>query len=94
MNPLVKILLAAALATAPLAGAVAQEFTKGVVKKVDPKGKKVTVRHEELKTLEMPAMTMVFRTADDAMLERLKEGDAIEFVAERINGKLTITQMK
>ncbi|WP_027235297.1 copper-binding protein [Leisingera caerulea] len=69
-------------------------FTKGTVKKVDPKSGKVTIIHEELVDLEMPAMTMVFRVADDAMLDLLKAGDAIEFVAERIKGKLTLTALK
>jgi Cu/Ag efflux protein CusF len=36
-------------------GAFAEEFTKGVVNKVDAKAKKVTIKHEELKNLEMPA---------------------------------------
>ena len=70
------------------------EFTKGVVKKIDVKAKKVTVSHEELKSLEMPAMTMVFRTATEEMLGSLKEGQTIEFVADRVNGKLTITEIK
>ncbi|MBY6059773.1 copper-binding protein [Leisingera daeponensis] len=69
-------------------------FTAGTVKKVDPKSGKVTIKHEELVDLEMPAMTMVFRVADDAMLEQLKAGDPIEFTAERVKGKLTITALK
>jgi Cu/Ag efflux protein CusF len=73
---------------------LAAEYTKGLVKKVDLEGKKVTVIHEELKSLDMPAMTMVFRTADDAMLEQLKEGQEIEFIADRVNGKITITEIK
>ncbi|ANP86048.1 copper-binding protein [Rhizobium leguminosarum] len=75
-------------------GAFAAEFTKATVKKVDAKAKKVTLIHEELKSLEMPAMTMVFRVKDDAMLEKLKEGASIEFVAERVEGKLTVTEIK
>ncbi len=73
--------------------AYAAEFTKGVVKKIDTKAKKVTIDHEDLKNLDMPAMTMVFR-ADDAVLAKLKEGAAIEFVADRVNGKLTVTDIK
>lgn len=42
----------------------------------------------------MPAMTMVFQVADDAMLEKLKVGAKVQFVAERVNGKLTVTQVK
>ena len=75
-------------------GAFAEEFTKGVVNKVDAKAKKVTIKHEDLKNLDMPAMTMVFRVEDPALLERLKEGSNIEFVAERVNGKLTVTEVK
>ncbi|MBD9651079.1 copper-binding protein [Ensifer sp. ENS09] len=73
--------------------AYAAEFTKGVVKKIDTRAKKVTIDHEDLKNLDMPAMTMVFR-ADDAVLAKLKEGAAIEFVADRVNGKLTVTEVK
>lgn len=65
----------------------AAEFTKGVVKKIDTKAKKVTIDHEDLKNLDMPAMTMVFRVGDDTLLAKLKEGAAIEFVADRVNGK-------
>ncbi|MFD1725252.1 copper-binding protein [Rhizobium viscosum] len=39
----------------------AQEFTKGVVNKVDANAKKVAIKHEDLKSLDMPAMTTVFR---------------------------------
>ncbi|SMC79349.1 hypothetical protein SAMN06297251_108112 [Fulvimarina manganoxydans] len=31
---------------------------------------------------------------DPAMLERAKAGEAIEFIAERVRGKLTVTEMK
>lgn len=84
----------AMVAIALASGVFAAEFTKGTVKKVDAKAKKVTLIHEELKELEMPAMTMVFRVKDDAMLEKLKEGANIEFVAERVDGKLTVTEVK
>ncbi|MDW9997631.1 copper-binding protein (plasmid) [Sinorhizobium meliloti] len=94
MKSLIKLTLAAALAVGTAYGALAQEFTKGTVKKVDAKAKKVTLIHEELKSLEMPAMTMVFRVQDDAILEKLKEGANVDFVAERVNGKLTVTQVK
>lgn len=89
----------AALALAASAAAFAlpahaAEFTKGVVKKIDTKAKKVTIDHEDLKNLEMPAMTMVFRVGDDALLAKLREGASIEFVADRVNGKLTVTEVK
>ena len=86
--------LALAVSTATFSlPAQAAEFTKGVVKKIDTKAKKVTIDHEDLKNLDMPAMTMVFRV-DDAVLAKLKEGASIEFVADRVNGKLTVTEIK
>ncbi|SFU10279.1 copper-binding protein [Sedimentitalea nanhaiensis] len=84
----------AAILAATLSMAMAGTFTKGTVKKVDDKVGKVTIIHEELVDLEMPAMTMVFRVADDAMLENLSAGQDIEFVADRVNGKLTVVELK
>ncbi|MCA1368358.1 copper-binding protein [Bradyrhizobium sp. BRP14] len=94
MKTLIKLTLASALALGTAYGALAAEFTKATVKKIDLKAKKVTLIHEELKSLDMPAMTMVFRVRDDALLEKLKEGANIEFAAERVDGKLTVTEVK
>ncbi|QRM45115.1 copper-binding protein [Rhizobium sp. BG4] len=90
----INLALAATIALAGTSMALAQEFTKGVVNKIDAKAQKVTIKHEDLKNLDMPAMTMVFRVKDAAMLEKLKEGQNIEFVAERVDGKLTVTEIK
>lgn len=89
-----RFVMAAALTIATGSLALAADFTKGTVKKVDEKTKKVTLIHEELKTLGMPAMTMVFQVPDDTLLGKLKVGKKVEFVAERVNGKLTVTQVK
>jgi Cu/Ag efflux protein CusF len=94
MKLIQRVAVAIVLAAASASFANATEYAKGFVKKVDAGSKKVTVIHEELKNLDMPAMTMVFRTADEAMLARLQEGQDIEFLAERVNGKLTITELK
>lgn len=94
MKTLIKLALASVLALGTAYGALAAEFTKGTVKKVDAKAKKVTLIHEELKNLDMPAMTMVFRVKDDALMAKLKEGANVEFVAERVDGKLTVTEVK
>lgn len=94
MKNIIKIGLATAIALSSAASAFAQEFTNGTVKKVDAKTKKVTLMHGDLKNLGMPGMTMVFDVKDDAILSKLKEGAKVQFVAERINGKLTVTQVK
>lgn len=95
MKLMQSILLGLVITTATIGGAFAEPvYTKGVVKKVAADQGKVTIIHEELSNLDMPAMTMVFRVADDAMFEKLEPGDDIEFVAERVNGKLTVTELK
>lgn len=94
MKTVIRLAIAVVLSTSAAFGAFAQEFTKGIVSKVDAKANKVTIKHEELKNLEMPAMTMVFRVEDPGLLAKLKEGSSVEFVAERVNGKLTVTEVK
>ncbi|MBU4529302.1 MAG: copper-binding protein [Hoeflea sp.] len=94
MKNMFKITAATFLALGLASGASAMEFTKGTVKKVDAKAKKVTLIHEELKSLDMPAMTMVFRVKDEALFEKMKVGSTIEFVADRLEGKLTVIELK
>jgi len=63
------------------------------VMKVDKSTGKVTLKHGPIKKLDMDAMTMVFRVADPAMLDRMKTGDKIEFEADRVNGAITIIKL-
>lgn len=84
---------AAALAFGAVTAA-AQEYTAGEVTKIDEKQKKLTIRHEELSNLDMPAMTMVFVVAEDSMIEEVKVGQKIEFTADRVNGRITVTDIK
>ncbi len=89
-----KILTTTSLALALTTSlAFAETYTKGVIKKVDAKAGKVTIIHEELVDMEMPAMTMVFR-ADEDMIAKMSEGEEIEFVADRVEGKLKVTALK
>jgi len=66
----------------------------GVVKKVDKTSGKVTVAHGPLTNLNMPAMTMVFRVKEAAWLEQMRTDGKIRFVADSINGTLTIVRFE
>jgi Cu/Ag efflux protein CusF len=66
----------------------------GVVRKVDKRQGKLTLRHGPLENLGMPAMTMVFRVSDPAWLDQVKPGDNVRFRAERVNGMLTATHLE
>ena len=82
---------------APAVKAVATqdgEMSEGEVRKVDKAGKKITLRHGPLKNLDMPPMTMVFHVSDPALLDKVKAGDKVRFVAANPGGKLTITQIE
>ncbi len=68
-------------------------MVQGEVMKVDRSAGKVTLKHGPIKRLDMDAMTMVFRVADPAMLDRMKTGDKIEFEADRVNGAITIVKL-
>jgi len=67
-------------------------MSSGEVRKVDKDSGKVTIKHGPIDNLGMPAMTMVFRVKDPAMLDRMKAGDKINFVAEKVNGAFTVVQ--
>lgn len=72
----------------------ADNFVAGEVKKVDKESGKVTIKHGPIPSLEMPAMTMVFRAKDPSALDKLKVGDTLKFKAEKIDGNFTITDLK
>ena len=69
-------------------------MTTGDIQKIDKETGKITIKHGEIKNLEMPAMTMVFRVKDGAMLSTVKVGDKISFAAEKINGSITVTKIE
>ena len=70
------------------------QMADGLVKKVDKAAGKITLSHGPLANLGMPAMTMAFRVKDAAWLDRLKEGDKIRFMADKVNGVITIVQIE
>jgi Cu/Ag efflux protein CusF len=91
LKNLLAALLAAILIVSP---AVADgDMVKGEVVKVDKAAGKVTLKHGPIKKLDMDSMTMVFRVADPAMLDKMKAGDRIEFEADRVNGAITLTKI-
>ena len=77
-----------------MAQAASGEMTEGEVRKVDKENKKLTLKHGEIKSLDMPSMTMVFRVKDPAMLDKLQVGDKVKFKAENIGGAMTVTAVE
>ena len=84
--------------TAPLNAtatpAVSTKLTSGEVRKIDTDQGKLTIKHEAIENLQMPGMTMVFKATDSAMLQKLQVGDNIQFVAEKANGAIVVTNIQ
>ncbi len=74
--------------------AAAADMSQGEVRKIDKEAGKITLKHGDLRNLQMPPMTMVFRVKDPAMLDQVKVGDKVNFVAEKVGGQLTVAQIE
>jgi len=51
----------------------------GKVTKVDSAGGSVTIAHEPVSTMNWPAMTMTFKAKDKKLLEKVKQGEKVDF---------------
>ncbi len=71
-----------------------ESMSHGEIRKVDLTAGKLTIKHGPLENLGMEAMTMVFKVKDPAMLSQVKVGDKIDFVAEEVNGALTVVKLQ
>ena len=104
MNILKNLAIASLMAMVTLASAslMAQtavaakgaEMTNAEVRKVDLDARKITLKHGEIKNLEMPGMTMVFQVKDVALLDKLTAGDKIRFSAEQQQGAFVVTAIE
>lgn len=72
----------------------AGDMTDGEVRKVDKDTGKVTIKHGEIKSLDMPPMTMVFQVKENVMLDKVKAGDKIKFNVVNEKGKMIVTEIQ
>jgi uncharacterized cupredoxin-like copper-binding protein/Cu/Ag efflux protein CusF len=70
------------------------DLTDGEVRKVDKDTKKITIKHGDIRNLDMPAMTMLFKVSDPAMLDAVKPGDKVRFRAEKAGGAIVVTEIR
>jgi Cu(I)/Ag(I) efflux system periplasmic protein CusF len=78
----------------PAAQAQSADLADGEVRKVDKAARKITIKHGPIKNLDMPAMTMVFKAKEAAMLEQVKAGDKIRFRADKLGDDYTVTRLE
>ena len=75
-------------------GAESAALADGEVRKVDRDGGKITIKHGPIKSLDMPAMTMVYQVKDPAMLGKVKAGDKVKFSAETSGDAMIVTKIE
>ena len=76
------------------AAASAADMTEGEIRKVDKDAKKLTIKHGEIKNLDMPPMTMVFQVKDPSVLDTLKAGDKVRFVVQKSDTGFVVTDIQ
>ena len=69
-------------------------MSSGEIRKVDKVASKITIKHGEIKNLDMPPMTMVFQVRDPALLEKAKAGDKVRFSAVQQEGAIVVTAIE
>ena len=84
---------AAAVATSSTA-APDGEMTAAEVRKVDKDAKKITLKHEPIKSLDMPGMTMVFQVKDATLLDKAKAGDKVKVKVIKDGSAYVVTDIK
>jgi Cu/Ag efflux protein CusF len=84
---------AAATATTETAGS-GLPWAEAEIRRVDAAAGKLSLKHGEIKNLDMPPMTMVFQLQDKALLGNLKAGDRVRFTADKVNGSYTVVNIQ
>ena len=89
-----KYALTALLLGLAAVSASAADLTDGEVRKVDKEARKITLKHGEIKNLDMPGMTMVFQVENPALLDKVKVGDKVKFSAAKTGGAYVVTALE
>lgn len=91
MIRLAPALLAALALSAVVTPARAQAAEgTGEVRRIDAAAGKVTIQQGAISALDLPAMTLVYRT-DPKLLAGIQVGQQVAFTVERRDGKYVIT---
>jgi Cu/Ag efflux protein CusF len=76
------------------APSVSSEWAEAEVRRVDKAAGKITLRHGEIKNLDMPPMTMVFEVAEKSLLDQVKVGERIRFQADKSASGFVVTRIE
>lgn len=88
------ITLAALVCATSVFAQTSAGLAQGEIRKIDKAAAKITIKHGDIPSIEMPPMTMVFGVKDAALLENTKAGDKIRFDAVLEGGKYIVTRLE
>ena len=77
-----------------LASAAQAQWANSEIRRIDAQNLRLTIKHGEIKALDMPPMTMVFYVKDPVLLQGLAVQDTIEFQASLEGTKYYLTEVK
>lgn len=77
-----------------IVAAVQLPRVKGVIRRIDTVNSVVTIKHDEIPNLQMPAMTMPFDVPNIDMLAGFSVSDKILFTADEVGGELTVMSIE
>ncbi|GIX22908.1 MULTISPECIES: copper-binding protein [Caldimonas] len=83
-----------AIAVATASTLALGQAAEGEVRKIDKAAGKITIKHGEIKSLDMPPMTMVFRAEPPSLLDKVQVGDKVSFQAAKVGGTYTVTAIE
>jgi Cu(I)/Ag(I) efflux system periplasmic protein CusF len=78
----------------PSSAASPTELVDGEVRKVDKGAAKLTIKHGEIKSIDMPPMTMVFQVKEPSLLDKVKAGDKVRFTVEKTDTGYVVTAIE
>lgn len=70
------------------------DMTEGEVRRIDKSAAKITLKHDEIRHLEMPPMTMVFQVREASLLDKIQVGGKVRFRAEKVGGAYIVTAIE
>ena len=76
------------------AAAMNIQLIDGVVRKVDLKRSKITLKHGEIAQIQMPAMTMNYQVQDAHQLDGIRQGDKVRFAMDKVDSKFVVTHIE
>lgn len=71
----------------------AADFIAGTIVKIDAEAARITLQHEAIRHLSLPAGTTVFRYVDAWIINGRQPGDFVRFRADRIEQILRVTAL-